>query len=145
MKPKSIKSAILLSSVIALTAVQSVPADPPKIDPDRSLENLDNSKNSQDQVNLKAVNINGKGTVTYKGQEVWKGEVKSDQLTAIAKASNGKESKYSEGTELAAVWDGDKLVWENIHGAANDLQPEFQKARQKAKELKDALDKMGLK
>lgn len=145
MKTKSIESAIFLSAFTALTAIQSATADPPKIDPERLLEKLESSQGSQDQLNLKAVSINGKGTVTFNGEEVWKGRVKSNDLTAIAKVSNGNESKYAEGTELAAVWDGDKLIWENVRGAADELQPEFQKARQKAKELKEAHNHKELK
>lgn len=87
---------------------------------------------------LKAISKNGKGTITYKGQEVWKGRVTSD-LKVIGKVVSGNTTKYAEGTELAAVWDGEKLLWENVKGAAQELEPERRKMGEQAERLKDAM------
>ena len=57
---------------------------------------------------------NGQGKVAYKGQEVWKGKVEHG-LSGTASTING--------TELAAAFDGDKVVWENVSGAAKQLKP----------------------
>ena len=56
---------------------------------------------------------NGKSTVSYQGKAVWSGKTKS-QVTAKARTVDGKE--------YAAAYDGQKVVWENVKGAAKQLQ-----------------------
>ena len=51
--------------------------------------------------------INGKGTVTYNGEEVWKGRVKGRLIS---------RTRSVNGTHHAAAFAGDKIVWERKKG-----------------------------
>ncbi|QTN33469.1 hypothetical protein HZ994_14460 [Akkermansiaceae bacterium] len=82
--------------------------------------------------------INGKGTITYNGKKVWLGPVKKD-LKAFSKAMSSSENGDQKSTEYAAVWDGDKLVWENMPGAGAALEPEREKQEQELEKLKRQL------
>ena len=62
---------------------------------------------------LQVTTENGKTTVTYKGKAVWSGKAKG-QVTARTKTLDGKE--------YAVALDGQKVIWENIKGAAKKLQ-----------------------
>lgn len=53
------------------------------------------------------------------GEEVWSGKVKKG-LIAVSKSENGRD--------LAAAFDGRKLVWENVDGAGAQLEAERKKA-----------------
>lgn len=54
-------------------------------------------------------NNNGKTSVIYNGKEVWSGQT-SGKVTAKCVSDNG--------TEYAAAFDGDKVIWENVKDAA---------------------------
>ena len=56
---------------------------------------------------------NGQTKVTWKGQEVWSGTT-----TGAVSARSASEN----GTEYAAAFDGDKVLWENTSGAAEHLK-----------------------
>lgn len=56
---------------------------------------------------------NGDTTVTYKGEKVFEGRTSG---MVSARASN------VNGTEYAAVFDGDKVIWENTSGAADQIK-----------------------
>lgn len=57
--------------------------------------------------------VNGQTTVTYKGEEVFSG-----QTSGMVKAS----SSSVNGAEYAAAFDGDKVIWENVAGAAGHIK-----------------------
>lgn len=57
--------------------------------------------------------VNGQTTVTYKGEKVWSGHT-SGQVSALSSNDNG--------TEYAAAFDGNKVLWENTSGAAEHLK-----------------------
>jgi hypothetical protein len=57
--------------------------------------------------------VNGQGVVTLNGREVYRGP------TSGAVASR---SSNINGVEYSAVFDGDKVLWENVPGAAARLQ-----------------------
>ena len=56
---------------------------------------------------------NGQTTVTYKGEEVFKGQTSG---MVSARSSN------VNGTEYAAAFDGDKVLWESTSGAAEHVK-----------------------
>ena len=57
--------------------------------------------------------VHGQTTVTYQGKQVFSGPT-TGKVTARSLTSNGKE--------FAAVFDGDKVIWENEPGAARHLK-----------------------
>ena len=57
--------------------------------------------------------VNGQTTVTYKGEVVFKGQT-SGLVSARSSSVNG--------TEYAAAFDGDKVLWENASGAAEHVK-----------------------
>jgi hypothetical protein len=57
--------------------------------------------------------VNGQTTVSYKGKEVFSG--------ATSGSVSGRSSSVN-GTEYAAAFDGDKVLWENVSGAAQQLK-----------------------
>jgi hypothetical protein len=63
-------------------------------------------------------NNNGKTVVVYNGQEVWSGET-SGKVSAKCVTENGKE--------YAAARDGEKVLWENVPGAADHVKKEGSK------------------
>ena len=56
---------------------------------------------------------NEQATVNYNGKQVWSGPVKG---TLVGRSSN------INGVEQAAAFDGDKVLWENVPGAAEHLK-----------------------
>jgi hypothetical protein len=56
---------------------------------------------------------NGKTTIVYQGKEVWTGKT-------TGKATG--RSKSVDGTQYAAAFDGDKVLWENVPGAAKKVK-----------------------
>ena len=71
------------------------------------------SRSSSGGAGISAQTVNGQTVVSYKGQEVFKG------------TTSGMVSTYSSninGEELAAAFDGDKVLWENTSGAAAKLR-----------------------
>ncbi len=92
------------------------------------------------EANLSTTVINGKGTITYNGKKVWQGPVKKD-LKAFSKATSTNEDGEQEKTEYAAVWDGNKLVWENTPGAGAALESERKKQERELEKLKRQLRK----
>ena len=52
-------------------------------------------------------------------------------LTTIAKSIDDEN--------LAAAWDGKKMVWENVAGAGKKLEPDLKKALDQQKKLKKGL------
>ena len=79
--------------------------------------------------------INGKGTINYNGKKVWQGPVKKD-LKAITKAASDNKNGQQKNTEIAAVWDGKKLVWESSPGAGAALEPDRKKQERELEKLK---------
>lgn len=141
MKHTMINTATILSASLCLSCIQPVAAAE---DLDGLLDGLleDGSHEYGKALNLIATARNGRGTITYNGKTVWKGRVKSDTLTAIGgRRASGENPKYAEGTDLSAVWDGDKLLWENVEGAGLELEPERQKLLEMSKRLDQASEK----
>jgi hypothetical protein len=56
---------------------------------------------------------NGQTTVTYKGEEVFKGQT-SGKVSARSSSVNGNE--------YAAAFDGDKVLWESASGASEQVK-----------------------
>ena len=61
------------------------------------------------QSSLSVSTVNGQTTVLYNGKEVFSGPTKG-------KVSSRSVSR--DGKDFAAAWDGDKVIWENVKGAA---------------------------
>lgn len=61
---------------------------------------------------LQVLTENGKAKVLYQGRQVWAGPV---QGTASAR------SRSVNGKDYAAAFDGDKVLWENVPGAARQV------------------------
>ncbi|MFM1769118.1 MAG: hypothetical protein RJA22_1647 [Verrucomicrobiota bacterium] len=61
---------------------------------------------------LQVLSANGKAKVLYQGSQVWSGPV---QGTASAR------SRSVNGKDYAAAFDGDKVLWENVPGAAKQV------------------------
>ena len=72
------------------------------------------SGNMSSSSGISVSTVNGQTTVTYKGQEVFRGAT-SGKVSALSSNENG--------TEYAAAFDGDKVLWENTEGAAGHLKP----------------------
>jgi len=66
------------------------------------------------------------GKVIYNQKEVWKGKVRT-QLLSIAKSI--------DGVDYAAAWDGEKLIWENLEGAAEKLNGDLRELLQRKQAL----------
>ena len=64
-------------------------------------------------VELKVLTENGITTIVYNGKNVFKGETKGKV--------SGK-SVNDNGTELAAAFDDDMVIWENVTGAAERIK-----------------------
>ncbi len=62
---------------------------------------------------LSARTVNGQTTITHNGKEVFSGPTTGMVST---------RSMNNNGTELAAAFDGDKVLWENTSGAAEHLR-----------------------
>ena len=129
MKHKSALTALVLTAIPVLTS--SAIANPDLADL------IDQAKANQAaaQANLSTSVINGKGTVTYNGKKVWQGRVKKD-LKAFSKATSSNDNGQEKKAEYAAVWDGNKLVWENSPGAGAALEPERKKQERQLEKLK---------
>lgn len=65
------------------------------------------------QTSISVSTNNGQTTVTYNGKEVFSGPTKG-KVTSRAASRNGKD--------YAAAWDDDKVIWENVKGAAEMLK-----------------------
>jgi hypothetical protein len=98
----------------------------------------DKADQNASQANLSTSVIDGKGTITYNGKKVWQGAVTKD-LKAFSKATSTAENGLQKNTEYAAVWDGNKLVWENAPGAGAALEPEREKQERELEKLKRQL------
>jgi hypothetical protein len=61
---------------------------------------------------IKVATAGGESVVTFEGKEVWKGATK--------KAVTAKE-KTVDGRTYAAAFDGKKVLWENVPGAAEKV------------------------
>lgn len=64
-------------------------------------------------VELKVSTENGITTIVYNGKNVFKGATKGK---VSGKAVN------DNGTELAAAFDDDRVIWENVTGAAERIK-----------------------
>ncbi len=64
-------------------------------------------------VGVSVSTVKGKTTLTYKGKEVWSGKT-TGKVTAKNKVVNGEE--------YVAAWDGQKVIWENVAGAAKQFK-----------------------
>ena len=62
---------------------------------------------------ISVTNRNGDVTVTWKGKVVFTGKA-AGRVTA--------KSANENGTEFAAAYDGDKVLWENVPGAGEKLK-----------------------
>jgi len=62
---------------------------------------------------LNVSTVNGQSVVTLNGKQIYSGPTKG-QVTS--------RSSNVNGVEYAAVYDGDTLLWENVSGAAQQLQ-----------------------
>lgn len=132
MTNRSVLSALALAASLAL-------AGPAVANPDLA-DLIEKAKANQNgaNANLSTSVINGKGTITYNGRQVWQGAVKKD-LKAFSKVVSTNENGQQKDTEYAAVWDGKKLVWENFPGAGAALEPERKKQQQQLDQLKRQL------
>jgi len=69
-------------------------------------------KTATASANLSVSTANGQTVVTYNGKQVFAGPTTS--------AATGRSSSVN-GVAYAAVFDGDKVLWENVPGAAQQL------------------------
>lgn len=125
----SVLKAIALTATLALTNSAFANPDLTKLIEQAKAKANQNAA----EANVSTSVINGKGTITYNGKKVWQGPVKKD-LKAFSKAVSSSNNGEQKKTEYAAVWDGNKLVWENTPGAGAALEPERKKQE---KELKN--------
>jgi hypothetical protein len=132
MKRISVLNAIVLTVTLGFT--NSALANPDLADL------IDKAKASQNasKANLSTSVVNGKGSITYNGKKVWQGVV-TNELKALSKATGTAENGLQENAEYAAVWDGNKLVWENAPGAGAALEPERKKQERELANLKRQL------
>ncbi len=77
-----------------------------------------------DSISISASHNGDEGTVTYKNVKVWNGKVRK-RLTAIARSIDGED--------YAAAWDGKKLVWENVKGAAGKLKDKLRELEKRGR------------
>ena len=118
-------SSLTIAAALFLGLLQSAPAE--KVE---KREEVRESKTVSSSNSISSSTANDKGTVTYNDKEVWKGKVKKG-LTTIAKSVDEEN--------LAAAWDGRKLVWENVNGAGKKLEPDLKKALKQQEKLKKGL------
>lgn len=76
------------------------------------LERLKKQVDAAPAADIRVTSENGQTTVTYKGQQVFNGKTQ-DKVSAQARNDNG--------VEHAAAFDGEKVLWENVPGAAKQL------------------------
>ena len=69
---------------------------------------------------------NDEAIVKYNGKEVWKGKVKKPVI-AVSESENGND--------LAAAFEGKKLLWENVAGAGKRLEDKRKEAAKRLKKL----------
>ena len=81
---------------------------------------------STSSVSISVKTNNDESTVTYNNKEVWKGKVKKPVITV---------AKSVEGKDLAAAFEGKKVLWENVVGAGKQLEDERKKAAKQLKKL----------
>lgn len=98
---------------------------------------LMSSAEADNEKNVKSVSVtssssisvnqsNDEATVKYNGKEVWKGKVKKPVITV---------SKSENGNDLAAAFEGKKLLWENVNGAGKQLEDERKESAKRLKKL----------
>ena len=76
--------------------------------------------------NITVSQSNDEATVKYNGKEVWKGKVRKPVI-AVSKSDNGND--------LAAAFEGRKLLWENVAGAGKQLEDERKESAKRLKQL----------
>lgn len=75
-------------------------------------------------VSISVEQTNDEAVVKFNNKEVWKGEVRKSVI-AVSKSENGND--------LAAAFDGRKLLWENVAGAGAKLEEERKAAARRQK------------
>jgi hypothetical protein len=78
-----------------------------------STEKAVSSVSSSASTGVSVSTVNGQAVVTLNGKEVYSGP---------AKGKVSSHSRKVDGVEYCAVYDGDTVVWENVPGAAQQLQ-----------------------
>jgi hypothetical protein len=112
MKQGALAAAVLMCAAAVATGGQKQS----KSAKQGAAENRSSSSSSDSASASSSISVrteNGQTTVTYKGEEVFSG-----QTSGMVKAS----SSSVNGTEYAAAFDGDKVIWENASGAAEQLK-----------------------
>ena len=141
MKHNSVLKTILLAAGLIMSNSADANPDLAKlIEEAKGNQNAAKAKQNAAKAELSTSVINGKGTISYNGKKVWEGPVKKD-LKAVTKAESDDKNGQQKNTEMAAVWDGKKLVWENTVGAGAALEPERKKQERELKKLKRKMRK----
>ena len=109
-----------VSALLVMGGVCSVHAE--KVEQRKEVKQTVNSSAS-----ISSSVSDGKGTVKYNDREVWKGKVRKG-LNTVAKSVDGED--------LAAAWDDKRLVWENVKGAGQKLEPDLRELLKKQKKLR---------
>ena len=71
------------------------------------------SRSARSSACISVKTVTGQSTITYNGKDVFTGHTKG-MVTAKASSENG--------TEYAAAFDGKKVLWENVPGAAKHVK-----------------------
>ena len=92
----------------------------------QTAKSVSNVVTSNASANISVQQNNDEATVKYNGKEVWKGKVEK-LVIAVAKSV--------DGNDLAAAFEGKKLLWENVAGAGKQLEDERKKAARRLEDL----------
>lgn len=103
MKPKA---SLLLTAILAALFACAAPLHAQNLG-----KIMKNARTVAAGVSLK--NEGGKTTIHYQGKDVW---------TGVTSGKAFARSKVIEGKEYVAVFDGNKVLWQNVAGAAQKVQ-----------------------
>jgi hypothetical protein len=103
-----IGGALVIAAVILGGSVAALGAETSK----RSSAS-DTAPSADSSASISVKTENGQTTVTYNGKDVFTGATKG-MVTAKASSENG--------TEYAAAFDDEKVIWENVPGAAKHVK-----------------------
>ena len=115
MKNKTTAAVWLLSaSLIMLSAMTSAGAEKHKRrTADKNASDASTNTGANTGSSISAKTENGQTKIIYKGKQVFAGPT-SGKVSALCSNENG--------TEYAAAFDGDKMLWENTPGASGHLK-----------------------
>ena len=116
-----------LTPAFAILGMAAFPFDSTcRADEKKETKSSVRTSSSTSSVKISVNQTNDEAVVTFNDKEVWKGKVRKS-IIAVAKSVDGKD--------LAAAFDGKKVVWENVAGAGKQLEDERKKAAKRKKKL----------